>query len=206
MGKNDKNNNAKKPAAPQGNYGDPATLLDEATKAMQNALDSMNRDFAAVRTGKASPSMVENIKVPYYGTPTPLKNMAAVTAPEPLLLVIRPYDQNSIKDITKAIQASELGITPVTDGRTVRLPVPELSAERRSELSKVVKKRAEDAKVEIRNVRRDCNDAIKAAQKASTITEDESKQKTEQVQKLTDKMIDAATAACDAKITEIDSI
>ena len=154
MGKNDKNNNAKKPAAPQGNYGDPATLLDEATKAMQNALDSMNRDFAAVRTGKASPSMVENIKVPYYGTPTPLKNMAAVTAPEPLLLVIRPYDQNSIKDITKAIQASELGITPVTDGRTVRLPVPELSAERRSELSKVVKKRAEDAKVEIRNVRR----------------------------------------------------
>ena len=205
MGKNNNNkggNNQKgtPAAAPAGNY------VETAEATMKKTLDFMARDFGAVRTGKASPAMVEGIMVSCYGSQMKLKDVATITAPEALLLVIQPYDQGIVKDIEKGILASNIGISPVSDGRVIRLPVPELSAERRAELTKVIKKRSEDAKVEIRNARRDSNEAIKKAQKASEITEDEAKAMTDKVQKLTDKMVEEVQKATDAKIGELERI
>ena len=164
-------------------------IIPETKKLMEKAITSMNHDFASVRTGKAAPGLVEGIMVEYYGTQTRMKDLAGITAPEPRLLVIQPWDQNAVKAIEKAIRASDLGISPISDGRVIRLPIPELSEERRKDMTKLVKKRSEEARVEIRNARRDANDAIKKAQKASEITEDEMKSKTDEVQKMTDKMI-----------------
>ena len=204
MGKNNnKGDNGKGGNAPS---GDASKIIDNSTAAMQRSIDAMNKEFGAVRTGKASPAMVDGIMVECYGSQLRLRDVAAVTAPEPLLLVIQPFDQSIVKNVEKAILASNLGISPVSDGRVVRLPVPELSSERRAELTKVVKKRAEDAKVEIRNVRRDSNEAIKKAQKASEITEDEAKNMTDKIQKLTDKMTETVQKAADAKIAEIERI
>ena len=207
MGKNNNNSkgNNSKGNAPAAS-GDASKIIDNSTAAMQRSIDAMQKEFGAVRTGKASPAMVDGIMVECYGSQTRLRDIAAVTAPEPLLLVIQPYDQSIVKNVEKAILASSLGISPVSDGRVVRLPVPELSSERRAELTKVIKKRSEDAKVEIRNVRRDSNEAIKKAQKASEITEDEAKSMTDKIQKLTDKMIENVTKTTDAKIAEIEKI
>ena len=204
MGKNNKGGNNNKGGAPAPT-GDSSKILDNATAAMKRTFDIMTKDFGAVRTGKASPAMVEGIMVECYGGQSKLKDIAAITAPEPLLLVIQPWDQSIVNNVTKAILASNIGISPVSDGRVIRLPVPELSTERRAELTKVIKKRAEDAKVEIRNVRRDSNEAIKKAQK-SDITEDEAKQMTDKIQKLTDKTIEDIQKAADAKIGELERI
>ena len=205
MGKNNKGgNNNSKGGAPAPS-GDSSKILDNATAAMKRTFDIMTKDFGAVRTGKASPAMVEGILVECYGGQSKLKDIAAITAPEPLLLVIQPWDQSIVNNVTKAILASNIGISPVSDGRVIRLPVPELSTERRAELTKVIKKRAEDAKVEIRNIRRDSNEAIKKAQKTD-ITEDEAKQMTDKIQKLTDKTIEDIQKAADAKIKEVEQI
>jgi len=211
MGKNNNKGGNNKGGSNKGNggaapSGDSGKIVETTTALMQRTIDAMQKDFAAVRTGKASPAMVDGIMVECYGTQTRLKDMAAITAPEALLLVIQPYDQSIVKNVEKAILASNLGISPVSDGRVIRLPVPELSSERRADLTKIIKKRSEDAKVEIRNARRDSNEAIKKAQKASDITEDEAKAMTDKIQKLTDKMIDAVTAATDAKIAELERI
>lgn len=207
MGKNNGKGggNNGKGGAPAASSGDSSKILDNATAAMKRTLDVMVKDFAAVRTGKASPAMVEGILVECYGGQSKLKDVAAITAPESLLLVIQPWDQSIVKNVEKAILASNIGISPVSDGRVIRLPVPELSAERRSELTKLIKKRSEDAKVEVRNVRRDSNEAIKKAQK-NDITEDEAKSMTEKIQKLTDKMIEDIQKAADAKIGELEKI
>ena len=180
-------------------------IIPETKKLMEKAITSMNHDFASVRTGKASPGLVEGIMVEYYGTQTRMKDLAGITAPEPRLLVIQPWDQNAVKAIEKAIRASDLGISPVSDGRVIRLPIPELSEERRKDMTKLVKKRSEEARVEIRNARRDANDAIKKAQKASEITEDEMKSKTDEVQKMTDKMIEQVNKILEDKdrITQV---
>ena len=204
MGKNNKGGNNNKGNAPAAS-GDSSKILDNATAAMKRTVDIMAKDFGAVRTGKASPAMVEGIMVECYGGQSKLKDVAAITAPEPLLLVIQPWDQSIVNNVTKAILASNIGISPVSDGRVIRLPVPELSTERRAELTKVIKKRAEDAKVEIRNIRRDSNEAIKKAQKTD-ITEDEAKQMTDKIQKLTDKTIEDIQKAADAKIKEVEQI
>ena len=204
MGKNNKGGNNNKGNAPAAS-GDSSKILDNATAAMKRTIDFMAKDFGAVRTGKASPAMVEGIMVECYGGQSKLKDVAAITAPEPLLLVIQPWDQSIVNNVTKAILASNIGISPVSDGRVIRLPVPELSTERRAELTKVIKKRAEDAKVEIRNIRRDSNEAIKKAQKTD-ITEDEAKQMTDKIQKLTDKTIEDIQKAADAKIGELERI
>lgn len=164
--------------------------LDQAEAAMKQAVAMMEKTFASVRTGKASPGLVEGIMVEYYGGQNRLKDIAAITAPEPRLLVIQPWDQNAVKSIEKAIQASNLGISPVSDGRVIRLPIPELSEERRTDMTKLVRKRAEEARIEIRNARRDVNEAIKKAQKSGDLTEDEMKSQADQVQKLTDKMVE----------------
>ena len=163
----------------------------------------MKKNFATVRTGKASPALVDGIMVEYYGAQTRLKDIASVTAPEPRLLVIQPWDQNAVKSIEKAIQASNLGISPVSDGHVIRLPIPELSEERRKDMTKLVRKRAEETRIEIRNARRDANEAMKKAQKASEISEDELKIQTDVIQKMTDKMIEQVNKIYEEKEAEL---
>lgn len=183
-----------------------AKLLETLEEHMMKTLEAMEHDFSGVRTGKASPALVEGIIVDYYGTPTKLKEIAGITAPEPRLLVIQPWDPGSIHALEKAIQASNLGISPMSDGRLLRLPIPELSEERRTQLSKQVKSRSEDAKVAIRNSRRDGNDAAKKAQKDGELTEDELKNMLDSIQKLTDnyiKEIDNALAGKEKELMKV---
>ncbi len=167
-----------------------AEIQENSKRLMTNTVEALKKRFDTVRTGKASPALVDGIMVDYYGAQTRLKDIAAISAPEPRLLKIQPWDVNALNAIQKAIQTSSLGITPLTDGKTIRLPIPELSEERRNEMTKQVKKFAEEARVEIRNARRDANEAIKEAKKKSEITEDEQKSETEKIQKLTDQMIE----------------
>jgi len=165
---------------------------------MLTAEEAMKKDFSAIRTGKASPGLVENIPVEYYGTVTRIRDIASITTPEPRLLAIQPWDPSAVSAIEKAIQASPLGISPVSDGRLIRLPIPELSEERRSNLAKQVKTRAEEARIGIRNIRREGNEIVKKSQKGSEISEDEGKDLLEKIQKLTDDYI----AAIDADTAE----
>lgn len=177
--------------------------METTQTAMNNTVDALKRRFDSVRTGKASPALVEGVTVDYYGSQTRLKDIAAISAPEPRLLKIQPWDINAVNAIQKAIQASGLGITPVTDGKVIRLPIPELSEERRNDMTKQVKKFAEESRVEIRNARRDANEAIKEAKKKSEITEDEQKSQIDQIQKLTDKMIEKVDAILAEKQAEL---
>ena len=164
-------------------------LMDHLEEEMMGSEDAMQRDFSTVRTGKASPGLVENLTVDYYGAPTRLKELAGITVPEPRMLVIQPWDASALSGIEKAINASKLGITPVNDGRILRLPMPELTEERRNSLVKQVKARAEEAKISIRNIRREGNDAAKKAEKNSTITKDDLTDMLKDIQDLTDKYI-----------------
>lgn len=164
-------------------------LMDHLEEEMMSTEDAMQRDFATVRTGKASPGLVENLNIDYYGTQTRLRELAGITVPEPRMLVIQPWDPSAIGLIEKAINASNIGITPVNDGRILRLPMPELSEERRNSLVKQVKQRAEDTKVSIRNIRREGNELAKKAEKKSEITEDDLKDMLKDIQDLTDKYI-----------------
>ena len=162
---------------------DAETIIEETDEKMMEAVDALERDLSGFRTGKASPALVENLTVDYYGTPTRVKDIAGITAPEPRLLVIQPWDGNAVSAIEKAIQASDIGISPMSDGRVIRLPIPELNEERRKDLVKQVHKRGEEAKISIRNQRRDANDFIKKAEKASDITEDDMREMLDDVQK-----------------------
>ena len=180
-----------------------AEIMETTQTAMNNTVDALKRRCDSVRTGKASPALVEGVMVDYYGSQTRLKDIAAISAPEPRLLKIQPWDINAVNAIQKAIQASGLGITPVTDGKVIRLPIPELSEERRNDMTKQVKKFAEESRVEIRNARRDANEAIKEAKKKSEITEDEQKSQIDQIQKLTDKMIEKVDAILAEKQAEL---
>lgn len=175
----------------------------DAQVAMDNTATALRKRFDAVRTGKASPALVDGILVEYYGAQSRLKDIASVSAPEPRMLKIQPWDVKAVDAIKKAIMASSLGITPMSDGKVIRLPIPELSEERRTEMTKQVKKIAEEARVEVRNARRDANEAIKNAKKKSEITEDEQKQATDEIQKLTDKMIEQIDKLLDAKQKEL---
>lgn len=168
-------------------------LAKEVTKEiedlMKKAIEAMKREFSELRSGRANPKMVEGIRVNYYGTPTLLREIATIGIPEARMVVISPFDPSSLKDIERAILQSELGITPVTDNKVIRLIVPPLSEERRQELIKIVKKIAEECKVSIRTVRRDGNEKIKGLEKGKKITEDDMFLAEEDVQKLTDRYI-----------------
>jgi ribosome recycling factor len=164
-------------------------VLQEAKDKMHKTADHLQHEFNGIRTGKASPSLVEEIKVDYYGTHTPMREIAGIHTPEPRLIVIQPWDQNAIQAIVKAIQTSSLGITPIDDGRVVRVPIPELTEERRKELDKHIKHMAEEARVVVRNTRRDENEKLKKMQKDKIITEDDLRHAEKEVQKLTDDMI-----------------
>lgn len=166
-----------------------SALLDELEERMMNAQDAMVRDFTAIRTGKASISLVEGLQVEYYGQMSRLKDIAGLSTPDPRTIAIQPWDKSALKVIEKAIIDSTIGITPINDGKIIRLPIPPLTQERRQQLSKQVKARCEEGKVQIRNIRRDGNEAVKKAEKDSEITEDERKEILEQIQKLTDDYI-----------------
>ncbi len=177
--------------------------LEIAEEKMEKTLNALAEDYVTIRAGRANPSVLNKITVDYYGSPTPLQQVANISVPEARLLVIQPWDRSLIKAIEKAIQASDVGINPSNDGTVIRLLFPELTEERRKELSKDVKKKGEAAKVAIRNIRRDCVDTIKKAQKAGEITEDDQKKDEDDAQKLTDKFIDKVDKAVEAKTKEI---
>ncbi len=168
---------------------DPTNLLDELEEHMMKTEESLISNFKTIRTGKASPALVENITIEYYGTPTRLKELAGITAPEPRLLVIQPWDKSSLGAVEKAILASNIGITPMNDGTHIKLPIPELSQDRRLALAKQAKGFVEEAKVALRNIRRDGNEVAKKAQKDGVMTEDELKKMLDDIQKLTDRYI-----------------
>ncbi|MBN1865410.1 MAG: ribosome recycling factor [Victivallales bacterium] len=181
-------------------------LMDYTEEHMMKAVEVMQSDFSSIRTGKASPALVENLTIDYYGTQTKLKELAGITTPEARLLVIQPWDPSSVGVIEKAILASNVGISPVSDGKILRLPIPELSEERRAHLAKQVKGRAEEARVAIRNIRRESNDVAKKAQKASEITEDDLKIMLDDIQKLTDDYIKEVDESLKKKEDELMSL
>ena len=177
--------------------------LEIAEEKMEKTLNSLAEDYSTIRAGRANPNVLNKITVDYYGSATPLQQVANISVPEARMLVIQPWDRSLIKAIEKAIQASDVGINPNNDGTVIRLVFPELTEERRKDLSKDVKKKGEAAKVAIRNIRRDCVETIKKAQKAGEITEDDQKKDEEEAQKLTDKYIGKVDKAVEAKTKEI---
>ena len=164
-------------------------FVKDAESRMQKTIEAVKSDFASVRAGRANASVLDRIQVEYYGTPTPLSQVASISSPDPRQLVIQPWDSSLLKPIEKAILTSELGINPQNDGRVIRLTFPQLTEERRKELTKQVRKYAENGKVAIRNIRRDAMDKVKAAKKKSEITEDEAKDIEKKLQDVTDKYI-----------------
>ncbi len=177
--------------------------LHDAEVRMKSAIKALEDDMAAIRTGRASPALVERLMVPYYGTPTPLQQLATISAPEPQLITIRPFDPKSIATIEKAIQSSDLGLTPSNDGKLIRLTIPPLTEERRQDLVKVVHRRVEEAKVAVRNVRRDTLDDLRELEKEKLISEDELFRGKEDLQKLTDYYIEEADKVGQRKEQEI---
>ncbi len=169
---------------------------------MTKTQDNLKEEYANIRAGRANPHLLDKIKVDYYGSPTNLQQVANISVPEARVIMIQPWEARMIKEIEKAIMASELGITPSNDGKIIRLTFPELTEERRKELAKDVKKKGENAKVAIRNIRRDCNDAIKKAGKGD-ISEDEVKKMENDAQKMTDKFIADIDKMVDDKTKEI---
>jgi len=164
-------------------------VMHEAHDKMTKTNEAVQREFGTIRTGRASSTLVEGIRVNYYDTPTPLKQLASISTPDPKLIVIQPWDMSILGEVEKAILKSDLGITPMNDGRVIRLGIPQLTQERREELVKVIKKMAEDGRVSIRSIRRDMNEKIKKLEKDKVIPEDESFKSIEEIQKLTDKHI-----------------
>ena len=170
---------------------------------MRKSIDAVNADFASVRAGRANASVLDRISVDYYGSPTPIQQIAAIASPDPRQLVITPWDGTALKPIERAIQESDLGINPQNDGKSIRLNFPQLTEERRKELVKQIHKYSETGKVAIRNIRRDANDTFKKMEKSDEISEDELKDATEKMQKITDKAIEKVEALLEKKEKEL---
>lgn len=178
-------------------------VLEEAELAMELSIEALQSDYTAMRTGRASTGIVEKLMVDYYGQPTSLKQLALLSVPEPQLISIKPYDASAMKDIEKAIMESDIGLTPNNDGKIIRLQIPSLTEERRRDLSKTANKRAEEAKISIRNARRDALNALKNFEKEKEITEDDHRDGRDSVQKLTDKFTTKVDDAWQAKNKDI---
>ncbi|OGO47116.1 MAG: ribosome recycling factor [Chloroflexi bacterium RBG_16_64_43] len=177
--------------------------LSEAEGRMKGATKILEESLATLRTGRASPALIEKLEVEYYGTPTPLMQLATISAPEPRLLTIKPFDPGSLKNIERAILASDLGLTPGNDGKLIRLMIPALTEERRRELVKATHHRAEEARVAVRNVRRDVHNDLREFEKEKLISEDDLKRGEEDLQKMTDKMVEKIDDLVKRKETEI---
>jgi ribosome recycling factor len=178
-------------------------ILFDAEETMEKSVDYMIHEFSAVRTGKASPALVENVDVEAYGSAMKLKQLALITTPEPRLLVVQPFDASTVKDIEKALKESKIGITPLVDGKLIRLPVPELSEERRRDLVKSLKQMAEEARVRVRSNRRNAIDEAKKLQKSGELTEDGQRDLEAEVQKLTDRFVKSIDDHFDRKEAEV---
>lgn len=173
---------------------------------LKKTIEALKKEYASLRAGRATPALLDKVTVAYYGTPTPVNQVATVKVPEPRMITIQPYEANMLQEIEKAIMKSDLGLNPNSDGKIIRLAIPQLTQERRAELAKTTHKKAEDAKVAVRNIRRDANDAVKKLEKDKLITEDELKKGQEDVQKLIDKYvkeIDQVMAAKEKEIMEV---
>ncbi len=184
----------------------PEEILNHAKGAMTRTIENLHRELAGIRTGKANAALLDSVKVMYYGQTVPLKQVATIAVPEARLITVQPWEKNLVPEIEKAIQASELGLNPQSDGTLIRLPIPPLTEERRKDLAKIVKKYAEESRVATRNIRRDANENFKKKEKAHDISEDEMHTKQGEVQKLTDKFvtqIDEITTAKEKEIMEI---
>lgn len=178
-------------------------MLTQYEEKMEKSLNSLLSEFSGIRAGRANPHVLDKLRVDYYGQPTPLQQVANISVPEPRTLMIQPWEASLIKEIEKAIMCSDLGITPNNDGKAIRLNFPELTEDRRKEMAKDIKKKGENAKVAIRNVRRDANDAFKKQNKANELSEDELKDLEDKVQKLTDKYVDKIDKEVEIKTKEI---
>lgn len=181
-------------------------LKRKAVEKMDHSIEALKKEFASVRTGRASLALLDGIKVDYYGTPTPLQQVASLSVPESRQIAIQPWDQKIISDIEKAIMKSDLGLTPTNDGKVIRINIPLLTEERRKQLVKVVRKNAEDVRVAVRNIRRDINEEIKKLEKEKHLSEDDTKKSLDEIQKLTDsyvKKIDEILAHKEKEIMEV---
>jgi len=181
-------------------------IKDDAKKRMQKSIDALHADLTKLRTGRAHPSLLEHIKVDYYGTETPINQVANVTISDPRTLLVTPWEKNMVQVVEKAIMTSNLGLNPATSGNAIRVPLPALTEERRKEMTRIVRTEAENAKVSVRNIRRDANSALKDLLKAKEITEDEEHGGEDAIQKLTDTFIgdiDKALAAKESELMEI---
>jgi ribosome recycling factor len=178
-------------------------LFGDADRRMQKAVEALKQDLTAIRTGRASSALVDRITIDYYGTPTPISQVATISVPEARLLVIQPWDRKQLADIEKAIQKSDLGINPSNDGQVIRLAIPPLNEERRRDMVKTVHKKLDEHKVAIRNVRRDAHDKLREREKKKEISEDELKRSTDRLQKLTDRFIDEMDKIGKSKEQEI---
>lgn len=183
-----------------------ADVIADANQRMHKAIEATKHEFGSLRTGRASPALLEQIRVDYYGTPTPVNQLATITVPEPRLLVIQPWDKKFVKDVERAILKSELGLVPSSDGVHVRVPIPSLTEERRKELVKVAHRHAEEGRVAVRNIRREAKEMLEELEEAGDVSEDDSERGLEELQKLTDKAvadIDALLGAKDKEIMEV---
>ena len=183
-----------------------AEFKKKATEKMEGQVEHLRHEFTGLRTGRASAALLDQVKVDYYGTPTPLKQVATLATPEARLITVQPFERNLMKDIEKAILASGLGLTPTNDGKVIRLPIPPLTEERRKDLVKIAKRLAEEIRVHVRNIRRDALEEIKKSQKESELPEDEAKKAHDEIQKLTDTYmakIDDLLKKKESEITEI---
>lgn len=178
-------------------------IFEDLNERMGKSIETLKREYSRLRTGRASLSLLDGIRVSYYDTPTPLNQMASLAVPEPRLIVIQPWDKTAIGDIEKAILKSELGLTPMNDGKVIRIAIPPLTEERRKELVKVARKMAEENKVAIRNIRRDANDMLKDLKTEKEITEDDLYRSQDEVQKITDDFISQVDELCTVKEKEI---
>ena len=177
--------------------------IQDAEKRMKSALQALEDDLAGIRTGRASPALIDKLSIEYYGSPVPLMQLATISVPEPRQLLIKPFDINSIKEIEKAILSSDLGLTPLNDGKVIRLNIPPLNQERRVELNKLVGNRCEEARIAIRNVRRDSIKDLRDFEKEKLISEDDLKRAEDDIQKITDKMTEEVDTIGERKEKEI---
>jgi ribosome recycling factor len=180
-----------------------SNVLNDAEDRMRKGVDVLKKEFTTIRAGRANPNMLDKITVEYYGAPTPVNQLANISVPEPRMLVIQPWDKSSLPMIEKAIMKSDLGLNPSSDGSVIRLIIPQLTSERRTEIVKTVKKKAEEARVAIRNIRRDANDHLKKLEKDHTASEDEIKRAQDDCQKVTDKFIKEIDRILEAKEKEL---
>ncbi|NIM19082.1 MAG: ribosome recycling factor [Candidatus Latescibacteria bacterium] len=178
-------------------------ILKREEEKMKKSISNLQHELAGIRTGKANPALLDSVKVMYYGQTVPLKQVASIAIPDPRLITVQPWDKSLVPEVEKAIQGSELGLNPQSDGTLIRLPIPPLTEERRKELVKVVKRMGEDCRIAIRNIRRDANDNIRKLEKEHKISEDEMHTNQEEVQKITDKYIEEVDEIVSLKEKEI---